>query len=67
MTLLVETSNGKFETTAQHELDHLVETKDDLIRMLAALVDQLLDKGILLPEELTNTFNTYRTYTAAPL
>ena len=67
MKLIVKTINGSFETTTRHEVDQLLETPDDLPRMFASLVDHLLNKGIILPEELTNVFNTYRTYTHAPL
>ncbi len=66
MTFLVTSINGTYETTVRRELDHLVETPDNLPQMFSALVDHLLEKQIIQPEDLTNIFNTYRTYTKLP-
>jgi len=66
MKLLVTTINGTHGTTVCSELDHLVATRNDLTQMFSALINHLLEKQIIQPEDLTNIFNTYRTYTKLP-
>lgn len=66
MKLLVTSINGTYETTVRHELDHLIESPDNLPQMFSSLIDHLLEKQIIQPEDLTNIFNTYRTYTKLP-
>lgn len=66
MNILVTSINGTHETTVREELDFLVETSDNLTPMFSALLDHLLEKQIIQPEDLTNILNTYRTYTKLP-
>jgi hypothetical protein len=66
MELLVTFINGTYPTTIRSELDHLIETPDDIPRILAGLIDHLLDKNIISPSNLTDIFNTYRTYAKLP-
>jgi hypothetical protein len=66
MNILATSTRGTYETTVSRELDDLIETPDNLPQMFSALIDHLLEKQIIQPEDLTNIFNTYRTYTAVP-
>jgi len=62
MELLVKSINGTYPTTIRSELDHLIETPDDVPRILAGLINHLLDIKIITPENLSDIFSTYRTY-----
>lgn len=67
MTFLVTTAiNGTYETTVRRELDSRIETPDDVPRILSLLIEHLLTKEIIQPEELGDILNTYRTYTKLP-
>lgn len=66
MKLLAKTNTEQWETTTKDELDVHIDTLEDCLDVLSNLIDNLLDKEVLKPEELSNIFNTYRTYTKVP-